>query len=200
MHHVVCTTSMILNTGKPCLHVSTWKNVASNLKWCHCLTIEQIGHQAWLLQHIHTHIPDVLRSWCTTHILMLMTSKPSSTQSPRWCTKHAPHIVCVHSWSTPIVTLQWLIFTAQSAMCWMIPHAIHIHGCTSIVTSVKSHEVLVCYPTEKQLMWVAHQNGVCMCGAGTCMHSSAYSSLVNPRSRLAMCDIQCHSPMVSWRT
>ena len=167
MHHVVCTTSMILNTGKPWRHVSTWKNVASNLKRCHCLTIERIEHQAWLLHHIHT--PYALRSWCTTHILMLMTRKPSSTQSPWWCTELAPQIVCVHFWSTPIVTLQWLRFTAQYAICRIIPLANHIRGCTSIVTSVQSHEVLLCYPTEKPLMWVAHKMAfVCVVRAHAC--------------------------------
>ena len=55
MHYVVCTTSMTRNTCKPCLHASTWKNVASNLQRGHSLTIERIEHQPWLLQHIHTH-------------------------------------------------------------------------------------------------------------------------------------------------
>ena len=63
MHHVLSTTSIILNTCKPCLHVSTWKKVAISSSHTFVRPLDGKGtifvnvvlpHEC---AHIHTHDP-----------------------------------------------------------------------------------------------------------------------------------------------
>ena len=69
MHHVLSTTSMILNTCKPCLHASAWKKVASILKWCICLYIERKEHHggvdATVTHHVRRFHDAPHTSWCS---------------------------------------------------------------------------------------------------------------------------------------